>query len=505
MADPKTKAAELWLDALAWAAILPVLLTPLANPDLFWHLASAERILAGGLPRDDSFSFTRMGWPWVDFEWLVQLAYFGVFKTAGWWGLWALKVLLMAFCGLSVWALSELYALRGSGRRALLLCWAALALARSELKPELASTLFFTLELWLLERHRLGRLGGSPRVWAAGGAAFFALWANLHPGFPAGLALLALYCAGRRSSERILLLAALGAGACGVLLNPYGWGVYWVLFEHALWMPAVSRYILEWQTPLITNPYHLPLYLLAAAVLAACAWRWRSERKPPTAHLAAVLLFGAGSFLHARQASYFVPVALLVLAECASNVSYRKAAAWAGAALYALFVGWLAVPDLKKIPFDYGLFPVEAADFIERNRKTLAHRRVYNEWGWGGYLSERFGSDIRVFMDGRYIFHPLLAEAARANQSPEGWSALMDKYGVEWALFWNRPVRLRVQGPDRTGKIVFVDVPHLEVYMPRERWALVHVDPVARIYVRRGSFNPSWLALLEKACAVRSP
>jgi len=469
-------------------------LFPIANPDLFWHLKVGQGIaLRGALPKDDFLSFTMMGSRWADFEWLPQLLFTGTYGAAGWAGLFLLKVLLLAMAGATVWAL-----LRSSPwRRTLFLFWAALTVGRSELKVELFSIILFTMELWALEGFRLGALKVKPAYAAATALLFFVFWANLHPGFVGGLLLLAFYCLGQDRAGLRVLGAAFAAGAAGTLLNPYGWGLHGVLLQHARWMRVMSAYILEWKPLSFGNPFQWPEWVLLALTGAALL-----RRRPPWPHLAAALAFGASSALHARAAAYFVPLGLLVLAERVRDLPIRS---WALGIPCAVYLSVTCFPALKDFRFfDSSLFPVAACDFIEREMETLRNRRIYNEWGWGGYLEFRFSPDIRVFMDGRYIFHPVLAGVAAANRDPREWNDFLDRHGVEWALMSNSPVPLTIQFRGADGQLMTRDIPHLAAYMPVSRWARVFSDPVANLYVRRGSVPREWLGRWE-GCASRGP
>src|SRR5579862_221965 len=88
--------SDRWLALLAIAALAPCLAAPINNPDLFWHLSAARRMFElGAIPRVDWLSSTLSGDPWMDFEWLQELIYSGIYGIAGMAGLWLLKVLFM--------------------------------------------------------------------------------------------------------------------------------------------------------------------------------------------------------------------------------------------------------------------------------------------------------------------------------------------------------------------------------------------------------------------------
>ena len=66
-----------------------------ADNDLWVHLAGGRRILAdGAVPRVDDLSYTAAGLPWVDHEWLTQVAFAALFGLGGSPALWLAKVAL---------------------------------------------------------------------------------------------------------------------------------------------------------------------------------------------------------------------------------------------------------------------------------------------------------------------------------------------------------------------------------------------------------------------------
>lgn len=442
----------------------------------------------GRLPRDDAWSFTRLGTPWVDFEWAFQLAVYAVHSLGGWPGLWVFKALLWSLCAALVELLGRLSGGAARGRL-LVVLWAAMSLGRAELKPELFSAIFFLAGLWWLEARRRGVAPAvSIRSAALCGAGYFALWVNLHPGFAGGLGLLALYaiCAGE--VDRPALRAALAAGAAATLLNPYGWGVWAVLADHALRSGMLSRLILEWSPLTFQQPMHLPQLVVLAAMAAAVAAAIATRRSWPSPLEASAVIVGLAALRQARHMTYGSPLAGLVLLESAAalaerwNVTeLRRRVAAAGFALTAAaFLVWqggkLCLP-LRAC--DMTLFPVGAVDFVTAEAAEFSHRRPFNEWGWGGYLAWRLGSETRVFMDGRYIFHSLLEDVFNAATDGPVWRALLDHWGVEWAL---------VSDHSRGG---FNSV----------EWVLVYRDRTARVYVRRGGFPADWV----KAREIRVP
>ena len=58
------------------------------DPDLWWHLRTGQLILRNhAVFHSDPYSFTRLGQPWVNHEWLSDVFLFAVYRVSGWGGL----------------------------------------------------------------------------------------------------------------------------------------------------------------------------------------------------------------------------------------------------------------------------------------------------------------------------------------------------------------------------------------------------------------------------------
>jgi len=196
-----------------------MLAMPIGDPDLWWHLSAARRMLdTWSFPRADWLSFTRAGAPWVDFEWLSQLALGGAWGAGRMAGLLALKIALLLWAGWWLERGMRARGVRAPERAAALALCAAAMIPRSDARTELFSFVFFAA---------LTRRDEAPRPAPAAG--LFALWANLHAGFAYGLLFLGALAAGRlweafgparrrtAMGEARSALAALGAAVAGTL------------------------------------------------------------------------------------------------------------------------------------------------------------------------------------------------------------------------------------------------------------------------------------------------
>lgn len=499
---PAAAAASL-ASAAALALAFVCLLLPLQNPDLWWHLSAGRWILEQhALPRADFLSHTRLGAPWVDFEWLAQVVYYLVYKAAGYGGLLGLRVTLLS-CVLAAGGASA--ALHGWGRRAV--CAAVLVLAAalmpvSDLRPDNFSLLFFALLLLALEARRLGRLRYGRAFWL-GAAALFALWANLHLALLYGLILAGAYMAGEIAQAGLPVvygrgkwgdlskakdyLGVVALGAAASFLNPYSSELIGVLREHHDALALLQEFICEWQSPDVTQISFWPYWALLLTVFASVLVHFWRTRSTPLGPLLALLYFGLASGSHQRHLSYLSLTAIPLLAM---TLPRRPALAWAGGLLAAAHVLFLAAPHTllggkPLVSFRAG----ELASFLEKERAALAGRNLYNQWGDGGYLGWRLFPDHKVFFDGRYIFHELLFQTKEAFHRPESWKAHVDKHRVEVALMRRM---LSHASQDKAGGFI-VPRPYWVRYMPEETWALVYWDKDDMIFARRSAVDAAWI------------
>lgn len=512
------------LNILGWgsfALACSVFLLPVINPDLFWHLSAGRWTLQHwGPPRADFLSWTMPGAPWVDFEWLPQVFYYLLYKAGGFWALLGFKAALLALTLLAFRAAVLLH-----GRRAalplLLPFFAAAIVTNSDLRPENFSLLFFTLTLYAAERARLR----GPRLGPAGLAGvfgFFALWTNLHAGYLYGLALLGLYAAGEffgeelpfvygkapfaRPARALPYLLAFLAGLAGSLANPYGPRIYAVIANHQQYIDTLQEYIQEWTTFDLTNAYQWPYVLTLAGALGAVAWFQLRRRHVVYAHFACLLFFAWASANHARHIPFFIITGLVFLAalpwEAPSSRRGRALLAGAAAAAAALLV-WFYSGFIwnnytgRPTQFKWGSDGL--AGFLRSNSKELSGLKVFNPWGWGGWLGWELGPEYKVFIDGRYLFHDRIAEVVDARGGGRNWRALIDKYRFDLMLITPDEPKVPVKQRLADGSETIFWRPAYLFYLPRREWAVVYWDYGVTAVVRRSAVPAAWLKAHEFA------
>lgn len=479
---------------------LALCLGPTANPDIPWHLAVGRWIAAErAVPRADFLSWTMVGKPWVDFEWLTQLLYHGLDRAGGLAALWAFKVLMHSLimmcvvCVLALWGMSEAWI-----GIAVFLLMAALR-PFIEVRPENFSLLFFALQFLLLEARRLDRLPFGDKACLGAHVLLYALWANLHAGFPAGLLLCVCYgaaeCCSLERPARTSPLAWVLAGLGGTLLNPYGPRLYTVLLDHIERLSSIRALIGEWSPPRLGNVYQRGYWGLTLFAIAGFLASVARGVLLPLEHVVSVVVFGLIATRSIRTTSYLVllifPLGLLTWSRLTSPDWWRRARPWALAVGLSL-VAWRLGGDMREEGF---LRSIEGGgnreaekvcDFLRAEKKTLSGLTFYSPWNWGGYLDDKLYPDYRVYMDGRYIFHEMLAEVNEAERDPVRWARLMDRRGIDLALLINVPRIVSLAG--QTSWRSF------DAYaMPAREWALVYWDQQALVLVRRSKVPASWL------------
>jgi hypothetical protein len=504
----------------AFAFACTVFFQPLINPDLFWHFSAGKYIFAHlAPPRTDFLSWPKAGAPWVDFEWLSQLVYYAFYRAGGFWTLVFFKAALMALLLLGFRALALLY----GRRRALPLLlpfFAAAVITNSDLRPENFSLLFFTAALYFLERARLRGIPAGRRPVAAV-FAFFALWTNLHAGYMYGLALVGLYAAGgfleeellfiygkapfARPSKSLEYLKFFFAGFAGSFVNPYGWRIYGVMSNHQKYMDTLQQYIQEWNTFDLTNAYQWPYVLTMVGVLGAFLYFLLKKRHTVYTHFAALIFFLWASANHARHIPFFVIAGLayaLALPWGPFPVTRAKRAlAWAGIALWLGLTFWFYNAYIwpqytgKPVLFKWGSPGLKT--FLSANKAELAGLRLYNPWGWGGWLGWELGPDYKVFIDGRYLFHDKIQEVVGVRDNPRNWQTLIEKYRLGLVLVTPDEPTVPVKQKMADGSPAMFWRPAYLFYLPRRDWAVVYWDHSVTALVKRSEVPAAWLAAHE--------
>jgi hypothetical protein len=326
-----------------------------------------------------------------------------------------------------------------------------------------------------------------------------AVWANLHGGFLAGIAYIAVVAAGLAlmcnwgAARRYATLA--GVSAAASLLNPYGWQLHAHIAGY-LQSDFIRSVVQEFQAPTfrgesarhyeivliagvatagllvarkqfvdalaifcfahmsLASARHIPLYVIVAAPAIGSeltrAWTWWVAGRPPRA---------TASILHQLSADL--------------RAGLRRVTPWCLAGVFLLIV----MTPRHRWPADFSpeLFP--AAMATEHAPAIRSASRVLTTDQWGDYLIYRFYPDVKVFIDGRSDFYgeAHCREYLALMTLTHRWSAVLEQYGFDLALI---PVKW----------------PLASVLKLRNDWRVIADDGSAILFARTGSIQANGFA-----------
>ena len=410
------------------------------DADAGWHLRSGEAMLStGAFPRQDPYSFSKAGEPWMNWEWLADLVSGAAHRAAG---LAGVAVLYTAAIALAVWLWFRLHWRVGTN----FLLAAALAVP-----------LLGTLNLhWLARPHVWGwvlllaaihllEAEPSPRRLIAY-TVLSTVWANVHGSFVLAPLLALLYGVPRWA----------GLSAAATFINPYGWQLHRHVLAY-LTDSSLLASVGEFQSfnfhtggsgqilltlGLAAAGTTLALYhgryshfLLGCLLLAGAL---RSARGLPLVALALLPIAGSHLTIPDGLGRWLTPARDYGDRLRALD---RQTAAWRFAPLL-LILALLSVSAVRpRAGFPASEFPVAAASQLPTLAPELfrGQGRLLAPDKFGGYLIYRFAGSLKVFFDGRSDFYgsAFLDEWRRLAQVRPGWGALVEKYRFTHALLPN--------------------------------------------------------------------
>jgi hypothetical protein len=469
---PTTPACPRWFHIgsadLLFAALVLVIFngarsTMLDDPGLGWHLrnidAMAER---GSWLTNDPFSGPRHGQPWLTNQWLGELPLWVGERWAGLEGIAAVTALTLAFLLRCLYRML----LRDGLPWPLALFWTALAALGTSFswvaRPNIFTVLFVLITARVCVLFHEGRLSRAATLWLV---PLFAVWANCHGGFLAGLmmlggalaveagqAIVASDSERQQARGRAVQFGALLAGAvAATLVNPYGVRLYpWVLglLGDTYFMNLND----EWRSPDFhrAGMFRFEVLLLLLPVLLA-----RSRYRPHAVEVVLCVLWLHFALNGFRYVPLLVVVLVPVLARCSRDLPWLERAmsagrdspqpglmaAWAGPAPCA----WTALASAALLLSARGLqghfarhdprfIPTAALDrLIALHRDRREDTVVFHGFNWGGYLIWKGWPRLRTWIDDRNEVQGRAhcEEFFRVQQGEPGWLEVLDARRVE--------------------------------------------------------------------------
>ncbi len=470
-----------WLFATGaggWAGLL-------SDGDTGWHIRTGEWILEHGtVPQVDIFSFSKSGEPWFAWEWLTDIIYAGLHRTAGLKGLLLYSAAIISLFGVVLFR----HMIWKGAAPAVVLPVALLVIGASSIhylaRPHVHTLLFLPLALWMIDRDWAKP---SRAIWLL--VPLTAVWTNLHGGFLALIACLGLLVAGTvaesllawkldgknldwNPARRYGLLALLCTLAS--IVNPYGIKLHQHVGRY-LQSDWIKNNVEEFQSPNFRNEAMLQFEILLFAGLLTAFWLVSRRRITP----ALWILFWAHSALGSvRHVPLFMLVAAPWVAAALTEAwktlldpaprksiraifadlsrdcvpACRRTSIWA-AVLVAVFalLNEPAVKWPRNFPADK--FPIA---FIDQHEKPITTGRTLTSDEWADYLTYRFYPKQKIFIDGRTDFFGkqigddyILIVGAHWK-----WASLLAKYKIDTVLAPSEWALSTVLKTDRDWKLI---------------------------------------------------
>ncbi len=498
--------------AIAFLTLLVLQMDKLAtDPGLGWHLKTGEVIwTTGSIPRVDPF-LAGPSRPWVCDQWLADLIFHSIFLL----GSWPLLYLFATFLFISPFLVLLPNLMSRSGASAIAttfvaLCALKLSTLHFVLRPLLFSFPMLALVLRAVWRARSHLRTGEavPRsLWLL--PPLFAVWANLHPSFPLGLALLAgcIFCEladpflfdRPRPPERQLRVFCLIFLLClaATFVNPFG-----VALHQSILSLGGSQYFMtlhnEWRGLDLASPAGSLLLLLGA--IAGFILLVTGGRTLGWGSFELVLLLSVGCALRsARLMPYAAilsaaPLAQLLttirsagfwrhvppnsrLRDVASRLEEREQSGYslpalAGVGFFALLTWYLATGRVLFQSGELGppskLFPTAAVDAVLEGASQAPPRTVLNTTDWSGYITWRGFPHLKPVVDDRNVllgegFYRSFFEIASLGGDLEGY----------------------LQAHDVDLMILHADSALARVLRREGRYRVLHSDSLAVVFATR--------------------
>jgi hypothetical protein len=463
---------------LLGAVIFAFSVKQFAEPDIWWHLRDGAYLWQHhSFPSIDTYSFGAAGSPWLDHEWLSEIPYFAAFKTMGLPGVLAvyLALLVLIYAGVYYRSCSA----GADCKSATIATLLAILLGVVSIGPRVLLFGWLCMVCLLLVLDRFERTARG--IWTL--PPLFALWVNLHASWVFGFVVLGLFIAGglvqgewgsviaRRWSPPELkrLLLASVASVAALFVNPFGYRLVLYPFNFLFRQQSNVQYVEEWQSVDLSTA-NGKLVLIVIFGLFAAFWFTSRRWKLGDLLLAGFALWSGLS--HARFLFFIGIVIVPILApslKLFEPYDQQLDKPWLNATIMACIAGALIFffPSAEQLQKQVALiFPTAAVEFMRNSR---LQGRIFNQYGWGGYM-EWAAPELHTFVDGRadiFVYNGTLDDHRRAT-TMEAPLQVMDKYGIQYALLEpHRPLT------------------YLLEHSPG--WRIAYADTVAELFERVGT------------------
>lgn len=455
-------------------------LSPLWDPDSFWHLASGKYIVENkSLIRTEPFAFTREGEETTDLSWLPHLLFYSVYYFFGWKGTEILVsvIALITMLLLVMIARSQTPTLF-SPAFYFGLFFTAFG-GRFKLRPEGLSLICFAFLVYLLLCYRSDKLKFRWSFFF-----LFLIWTQVHPSWIYGLVFIPFFIfeknglkLNRTSLTDFCFLILLPVIA--LFINPYGYKPVFFPFISFITMKSDSSFsIVEWQkSPFTFSTAPFILFAGVLTIFAFVGFLRKKETFLPFA-IASLQLFFLISW--GRYSSFaFIALSPLsfVFFEWLAQKLYKFKTA-----LYLVSPILLLVPSFSIITYQPTKslleinYPEAETNFLSSNGIS---GNVLHTFVAGGFIELRTYPHCKSFMDGRYFdFLTYINEYENARKNIDLFKAFIEKYPFDIAImpFTKARITDKDSNSKRNAQALF---------LPNHTWAPVFYGPYGAVFLKR--------------------
>jgi len=491
--------------------------------DLFWHLSTARYIIDNAeIPSTDVFSYMTYGKTWIPFEWGWDILAYFVYKIDRFVSLAFFSTCLIL---LTYFLLYRSLKTSGVSLSLSVLCLTILTLGlmvRFTVKPHLVSYLFLSLVLSILigykyvSPHKVKNLFFLPLI--------FILWANIHMGVLAGIALLSVFTASEvvifrmrnklssfpadiSSPSRlrvVLLIYILSLGAC--LVNPHGLETYSYVISHLKLkqMEVVYEWLSPFTSAYVFRSYNIIYYLYLAASPLVVYYSFCSRDIFP------LLVYGVflyHSTTSVRFTSDFLVTGTFFLVTSVDFVMKKSSAlkkveelinrklffkvflclvlvlliaSVPGSRLYS-FLGYQRIAG---IGVDFDNFPSKMIEFMKQTQIADIGERPFNSYETGGYFIWNFPGK-KNFIDSRGVNDEVWERYVSVINTQPGFLQILDNLKPDYFMWFVPDVNYsRDPGFLNYGILSYL-------FNSPQEWKLVYWDDMSLLFVRNSEkFTP---------------
>ena len=424
--------------------------TDLNDPDIWWHMRNARFVIEQHqFPRQDIYSFTVAGHPWINSEWLAEIPFYLAHRFFGLVGIKALSFFLVD--AIILLLLYLCYQESRNFKASVTVCCYITFLATVSYGPRtiLFGYIYLLILLAILQRFRTR---GTAPMWAV--PLLFWFWANTHGSWSIGLIVFFLIGisglteaswghvdAVRWSPKQLRQLIATGlASVVALFLNPFGWRLVYYPFDLAFRQRLNIASVAEW----VSVNFHdvrgkLVLIVLVGLLLGALFrnLRWNLGE-------ILVLLFAIYSGL--TYIRFLVLLGIVAAPVLARTLDFfppyrpeldtpRLNAVVILLLVVAMVYYWPREDTIKK-----SVAETYPSGFLPYLKTHSPRGNVLNFYLWGGYLGWN-DPNLKVFIDSRVdIFEYAgvlqdylnLLGTDNLTHRPD---PILDRYRIQYVLF----------------------------------------------------------------------